>query len=208
MTTDRALFLREFVRSPFRTASVIPSSASLAAQMIAALPASGEPVVVELGPGTGAFTEVIQRRLAGRGRHLAIELNPTMSEHLSRRFPSVELVTGYADELPDILADRRLPAADVVISGLPWSAFAGQRGRTLIDTIATSLSPAGVYTQFSYSWTRWAPPAQRQRRQLRSSFEEVVTSRTVWRNLPPASVYFARRPRSAAVAPPAARPAA
>lgn len=157
VTTDRALFLREFVRSPLRTASVAPSSTSLATQMIAALPGRGEPVVVELGPGTGAFTELIQRRLAGRGHHLAIELNTTMSQHLSRRFPTVEVVTGNAAELPGMLADRGLPAADVVISGLPWSAFSGHPGRTVIDTIATSLSPAGVYTQFSYSWTRLGP---------------------------------------------------
>ena len=54
--SEHALFVREFVRSPLRTASIVPSSSRLAEQMVAALPAEGDPVVVELGPGTGAFT--------------------------------------------------------------------------------------------------------------------------------------------------------
>lgn len=187
---ERALFLREFLRSPLRTASAVPSSPSLAEQMIAALPDDGDPVVVELGPGTGSFTSAIQRRLVGRGRHIAIELNPTLAAHVSRRCPEVEVVTGSAADLPGILADRGILGADHVVSGLGWSAFTG----SLIDTISASLAPDGVYTQFTYTWTLWAPPARRQIAQLRQAFGEVVITRTVWRNLPPAVVYISRRP--------------
>ncbi|MFD0475999.1 hypothetical protein ACFQ0B_53110 [Nonomuraea thailandensis] len=31
----------------------------------------------------------------------------------------------------------------------------------LIESVAQVLSPAGVYTQFAYTWTRWAAPARR-----------------------------------------------
>ncbi|MGH3978968.1 MAG: hypothetical protein ACRDRZ_08210 [Pseudonocardiaceae bacterium] len=55
--------------------------------------------------------------------------------------------------------------------------------------------PRGALTQLGYAATRWAPPARRQLGELRSSFEEVTITRTVWRNLPPAVVYLARRPR-------------
>lgn len=64
--------------------------------MIVASPAGGDQVVVELGPGTGVFTEAIQHRLVGRGRHLAIELNPAMAAYVSRRCPGVDVVTGTA----------------------------------------------------------------------------------------------------------------
>jgi hypothetical protein len=58
------------------------------------------------------------------------------------------------------------------------------------------MAPGGAFTQLGYAVTRWAPPARAQLGELRSAFEEVSTSRTVWRNVPPAVVHVARRPRS------------
>src|SRR5262245_3960025 len=104
--TDRRLFLREFLRDPLRTASVTPSGVALARQMVLPVPLRGQPVVVELGPGTGPMTHAIRQRLAGRGRHLAVELNPRMARLLAGRCPDVEVVEGDACELPGILADR------------------------------------------------------------------------------------------------------
>jgi len=175
-------------------ASVAPSSAALAAAMIAPVPRTGDPVVVELGPGTGAFTAALHRRLGDRGRHLAVEINPAMAAALAVRFPRVDVVAAAAADLPAILADRGITAADVVVSGLPWAAYAGPVGGRLVDTIATALDPAGVFTQFTYTWSRWAPPARRQLGRLRSSYDEVLVGRTIWRNLPPALAYIARRP--------------
>jgi phosphatidylethanolamine/phosphatidyl-N-methylethanolamine N-methyltransferase len=60
-------FFREFVRAPLTVSAVTPSSPALAEVSTAAVPHTGSPVVVELGPGTGSFTQAIQRRLAGRG---------------------------------------------------------------------------------------------------------------------------------------------
>ncbi|MEV7234749.1 SAM-dependent methyltransferase [Streptomyces sp. NPDC051020] len=193
--SETALFAREFLRNPFQTASLIPSSARLVERLVAVVPERGEPVVVELGPGTGPATEAIQRKLAGRGRHIAVELNERLAAHLVRRFPRAEIVTDSAWELPRILAERELRTADVVVSSLPWSAFTGPHGSALVPKIASVLSESGVYTQFTYAWANWASPSRRRLAQLRQAFEEVVTSRTVYRNLPPALVYSARRPR-------------
>lgn len=186
-------FLWEFVRSPLRTASVLPSSASLAARMVAGVPERGEPVVAELGAGTGAFTSAIQRRLDGRGRHVVVELNDRFAARISRAHPGVEVVCADAVRLPELLAGLGVEQVDVVVSGLPWVAYAGRP--PLVESVARVLSPAGVYTQFAYTWTRWATPARRLLGDLRTEFEEVVTTATVWRNLPPAVVHVARRPR-------------
>ncbi|MEV1006064.1 methyltransferase domain-containing protein [Streptomyces sp. NPDC049881] len=198
--TGHALFVREFFRHPVRTASLVPSSSALAARMAARVPATGDPVVVELGPGTGAFTGALQERLGGRGRHVAIDLNPRMTGHLARRFPRVEVVEDSADALPRILAERGTGPADLVVSGLPFTVFEGGE-RPLVDTIASVLAPGGAYTQFSYSWTRWAAPARRQRARVRAAFTGVETGRTVWRNFPPAFVYVATGPVSPAALP-------
>jgi phosphatidylethanolamine/phosphatidyl-N-methylethanolamine N-methyltransferase len=190
--SDRTVFLREFLRGPLRMASVVPSSPALAGQMVSALPEYGDPVVVELGPGTGAVTEAIQRRLAGRGRHISIELSAPLTTHISQRFPAVDTVNGDATILPAVLRARGLPHADHIISGLPWSAWNDQ---TLMDTLAATLNPAGVFVQCAFACTRWAPPARRLLTRMRTAFGEVLIARTVWRNLPPAFVYVCRRPR-------------
>ncbi|GAA2352563.1 methyltransferase domain-containing protein [Saccharopolyspora halophila] len=187
-------FLWEFVKAPTTTAALGPSSRALAERMAAPIPLRGDPVVVELGPGTGAFTEVIQERLAGRGRHLALELNEGWAADLGRRFGNVESVCADARAMPEVLADRGL-CADVVVSGLPWAAHAPVDGVPLMRVIAESLRPDGAFAQFGYTWTSWAPPARRQRADMRAEFEETVVSRTVWGNLPPAVAYLARRPR-------------
>lgn len=191
------LLLREFLRDPTGIAAVMPSSAAMATVLSVSIPESGEPVVVELGAGTGACTGVIQHRLCGRGCHIAVEVNPTFAELLAKRYPNVEVVCGEAKDLPTFLADRRMPSADVIISTLPWAPFApSATQRPLLAILAESLVDEGAYTQAAYAWTRWAPAARRQLRQLRASFEEVVISETIWRNVPPARVYIARRPRN------------
>ena len=194
-SSPTAAFVREFLRDPSRTAAPTPSSRALAAMVCAPVPLTGDPVVVELGPGTGAFTDLIAERLGGRGHHLAVELNPRLAALLGRRHPGLDVTVAGAAELPGLLAARGLGGADVVVSGLPWAAYP-VTGPRLTDVIAGCLGPDGAFTQFTYVWSRWAPPARRQHRWLRDAFEEVVPSRTVWPNLPPALVYLARRPRS------------
>jgi phosphatidylethanolamine/phosphatidyl-N-methylethanolamine N-methyltransferase len=82
------------------------------------------------------------------------------------------------------------------VSGLPWVAYDCQP--PLFHSAARSIAPTGVYTQFAYTWSRWGAPARRLLAGLRAEFEEVVTTSTVWRNLPPAVVYVSRRPRASA----------
>ena len=191
--TDIGEFLREFVRDPLHTAAVAPSSRALAAAMVEPLPRDG--VVVELGPGTGAFTRAIGEHTGGRAQHLAVELNPRWAALLRRRHPEVDVVRADARTLPALLAERGLRQADAVVSGLPWVAYSpGPDGRGLHAVITDALTDDGVFTQFAYSWTRWAPPARRQLDDLRAHFARVTVSPVVRRNLPPAVVYTARTP--------------
>jgi phosphatidylethanolamine/phosphatidyl-N-methylethanolamine N-methyltransferase len=195
MAIDAGLFFGRFVRHPWRVGAVLPSSAGLAARVVAPLPDTGEPVVVELGAGTGAFTDLIQERLGGRGYHLAVELDAAFAAVVRRRHPRVDVVVADAAQLPQLLALRGLPQADVVVSGLPWVAFApGRLGGTL-GAIASVMTPQAALTTFAYVHMRWSPPARQLHTELARRFEELVLGRTVWTNLPPAFVYHARRPR-------------
>jgi phospholipid N-methyltransferase len=84
--------------------------------------------------------------------------------------------------------------ADLIISGLPWVALPEPLRDAMLDATTTVLSPGGVFTTFTYAWVRVSTPARRFRRALGTRFEEVIAGRTILRNLPPAFVYYARRP--------------
>jgi phosphatidylethanolamine/phosphatidyl-N-methylethanolamine N-methyltransferase len=200
MSNDAGTFFARFVQHPWRVGAVVPSSAALAARAVAPLPDTGEPIVVELGPGTGAFTGAIQQRLAGRGYHLAVEVDAAFATVLRRRHPRVDVVVADAARLPELLALRGLPPADVVVSGLPWVAFTPRTAGTTLAAIASAMMPQAAFTTFAYVHACWASPARRIRAELARTFEELVVGRTVWANLPPAFVYHARRPRAVASA--------
>ncbi|MCZ2839622.1 class I SAM-dependent methyltransferase [Modestobacter sp. VKM Ac-2985] len=186
--------LGEFIRTPTTIGAVAASGRALSQAATAPVPVGTDVVVVELGPGTGAMTGAIERRLAGRGRQLAIEVNARLALPLSTRHPAVEVVQADAADLQTVLTDRGITHADVVVSGLPWAAFRPRQQELLLDAVVSGLASDGVFTTFAYLHGLWTPAARRFRRQLEARFEEVLLSRTVWRNLPPALVYYARRP--------------
>jgi phosphatidylethanolamine/phosphatidyl-N-methylethanolamine N-methyltransferase len=198
---DDARFAAQFVRSPVATASVWPSSTALARAIVdAGLRGCTrpDPLVVELGAGSGAFTVELARRLDRRARHLAVELNPALAHRLSERIADVEVVPADVAELPTLLALRGLPESrgvDVVVSGLGWSATRPGREDSLLPVVASTLADDGVFVQFGYTFTRWAGPARALEHELHDLFGQVSTTPTVWRNLPPAIVHRASHPR-------------
>jgi phospholipid N-methyltransferase len=175
--------------------AIAPSSRHLAEAVCAPVPERGEPVVVELGAGTGPFTAEIQRRLGGRGRHLAVEIDPLLAQRLRDRHPGTEVIQRDAVHLRHLLDERGIESADVVVSGLPWALFPTAVQHRLMDATSAVLAPAGAFTAFTYLHAVPLSPARRFRGLLAERFEEVVPSRTIWRNTPPAFVLHARRPR-------------
>jgi phosphatidylethanolamine/phosphatidyl-N-methylethanolamine N-methyltransferase len=187
--TDGRVLLREFLRAPTRTATLTASSDALVAAMIAPLPLVGDPVVVELGAGTGHLTDALARSLAGRGRHVAVELNPVLAQRLAARHPGVTVVRGDAARLPDLLAAHGVGRVDAVASLLPWAAHAAAPVPALAARV---MRPGGVFTQVALLGLHLLPPARRLVRDMRAAFGEVTVSAPVWGNLPPALVLIAR----------------
>lgn len=187
-------FIARAVRNPSLVGAVAPSSPHLAREMAGVVPSTGRPVVVELGPGTGALSAAVARRLPVGGRHLAIELDKGMVGHLRRELPWLEVVEGDAANLGQLLKDAGVESVDAVISGLPWSIFSGELQSTILHEVGEVLTPSGAFTTFAYLHALGMSGARQFRRRVGDAFDEVLTTRTVWRNLPPARTYVCRRP--------------
>jgi phosphatidylethanolamine/phosphatidyl-N-methylethanolamine N-methyltransferase len=192
----RRAFVAAALRNPGKVGAVAPTSRAMAELITRIVPRSGAPVVVELGPGTGAVTGVIDDRLPPAARHLAIELDPEMAAYLQRTHPGLEVIEGDAAKLGALLAEHDVERADAVVSGLPWSLFDEGTQASILGQIAILVGPGGAFTTFAYRHGMVLSAARRFRRALHETFEEVVVTATVWRNVPPAFVYVCRRPRS------------
>jgi phospholipid N-methyltransferase len=145
--------------------------------------------IVELGPGTGAFTEAVLECKPTEALFLALELNGDFVEDLRGRFPGVEVVHDSAENLPKHLQAHGRKKADLILCGLPWAGFPQELQDRLMRGILESLAPGGTFATFAYIHAAWFPAARRFRRFLKQNFAVVRQTPVVWRNVPPAFVY-------------------
>jgi phosphatidylethanolamine/phosphatidyl-N-methylethanolamine N-methyltransferase len=192
---DFMAFLTSAVRSPGVIGAVAPSGPALSALLASVAPAEGTPTVVELGPGTGVVSAALRRRLPPGARHVAVELDSGMVNHLRRTRPWLEVVEGDASHLQKLLADVGIEQVDAAVSGLPWTLFSEQLQNAIIEQVTLVLAEGATFTTFAYSHVQVLPTQQRFRALLERTFAEVTVTPTVWRNVPPALAYQCRFPR-------------
>jgi phosphatidylethanolamine/phosphatidyl-N-methylethanolamine N-methyltransferase len=185
--TDTTLFLQEWMANPQRTGSLVPSSRKLAAAMARWLPSNPESYVLELGPGTGVVTDALLKRGLREDRLVAIERNPRLAHLLRERFPRAHIITGDAWQLDNLLRHYKNPIASVgaVISSLPLLNFSVEQADELAQKIRAILEPQGTWVQYSYQINK--------ARSRGSSSFQLLASKIVWLNLPPARVSVFRK---------------
>lgn len=183
MMANRSVFLQKFFCAPTKIGSITPSSKYLTHKMLAALPWDQIDSIVELGAGTGVFTEYIAAHKKDTCQAVIIEQDTLMRSRLEERFPSL-LYGSQAENLPFILQKFGMEKVDCVISGLPFAIFTQELRRQILCAAQSSLQPDGRFIAFQYSLQMY--PA------FKKSFAEVALG-FEWRNFPPAFVYRCRK---------------
>lgn len=186
-------FLKEAIFAPHTTGAIAPSSKHLARVIVdkARVPEASR--ILEIGPGTGVFTEHILDTKKGSAHFVAIERNPNFALDLKSRFPHARIVEGCATKLLDHADEHEFHEADSIVSGLPWTIFDSKLQRTILGGIHDVLGKGGTFATFAYFGSHWMPGGQNFKRLLRSVFPDTRTSPVVLRNLPPAFVYYCRK---------------
>lgn len=145
----RFAFFLEFLKHPLQLGSVIPSSRFLEKRVLDAADVSTADMIVELGPGTGGTTRSILSAMHANGKLLSIEINSHFQPYLDN-IQDDRLIThiGSAAELGRILQQYKLPAPDVIVSGIPFSTMNESIATEVVREIADALAPDGCFVAY------------------------------------------------------------
>ena len=184
-------FLSAFLKSPGSVGAVWPSSPALAREIVRSAGVPLAEFVLEIGPGSGAFTGEILGSLRPGARFLAVEKCPDLARSVADRFPAARVLEGCATRLGKHLAGEGQP--DSVVSGLPWAAFGEALQEDLLLQITGALHPEGVLASFAYFGPHRLKAGRAFRNKLGGHFRDIRRSPVVLANIPPAFVYFCRK---------------
>lgn len=190
---ESMLIFTKFLKSPRTIGAVSPSSRALARMMVAELPEDAAVTVVELGPGTGAFTGAIVDRIGPDARFLAVDIEPDFVDKIRQRWPSVECVCASAESLERLAVDRGLTPVDHIISGLPFASLPMAMTRQILEAIEHTLRPGGTFTTFQYVHGYGMPHGRLFREQMSEIMGTPPHRRLVLRNFPPTFILTWRR---------------
>ena len=186
-------FIKQFVSNPRSTGAIYPSSERLCELVTDAAEIREARTLIELGSGTGVFTEKVLEKKDPEAVFFAIEINPAFCEATRSRCPEATVYEDSAENARKYLEMNGRDFCDCVVSSLPWTVFDYDTQDRLLDVIADVLRPGGRLLTFSYSASLLVPSARRFRSRLCEKFSSVERSRTVWSNFPPAFVYSAEK---------------
>ncbi|MDP9395644.1 MAG: methyltransferase domain-containing protein [Actinomycetota bacterium] len=147
---DRVRFLRSFLAHPRQVGAVLPTSRRAVRTMLDMGDLPRADVVVELGAGTGVYTEEILARLKPGARLLAFEIDRNLAAGISARLrdPRLEVVADSAEKVDAYLAGAQ---ADVMVSALPYTSLPASVRTAVLDTSAKVLAPGGTMLVLQYS---------------------------------------------------------
>lgn len=208
---DHRVFWRQFRENYHSTGAIAPSSRFLSqalSRYVGIVPGKSQRVL-EVGPGTGAVTSHLVRRLGPADQFDLVELNEQFVRRLNERFahePHFQRVSNRSRVFHQRLEE--LPGKheyDVIVSGLPLNNFAVADVEQILATMVGLLKPGGVLSFFQYVAIRKARAlvSNRHERARLKGISQALNDLLgpheerrdcIWRNLPPAWVHHVRMP--------------
>lgn len=181
-------FVREIWKHPRELSTIFPSSPFLANKIADQIDFDDPRTIAELGPGDGALTDQIVKRMHPHSDLLLIEVVESFCDTLRERYAghekygSIEILNRGAEELSEICDQRDIDGLDYVVSGLPFTTLPDELAEEIIQEIHDNLKPGGRYIQFQYSLDY--------KENIQQVFGPVQVHK-VWLNILPANVYVA-----------------
>ncbi|MGW1208101.1 class I SAM-dependent methyltransferase [Streptomyces sp. NPDC002499] len=203
--SETLAFLRQFTRTAKMTGAVVPSGSTLAQALTRHVqPGTRQHprAVLEVGPGTGAVTRHLARRL---GPHDTLELVEANAQFAAR----LEWLLQYDPQLArassrirlhhGLIQDQQIGQYDTIVCGLPFANFPPRQVDAIARQLLTSLRPGGRLSFFSYLGGGALRRVNARQALSHRALHEVigpyvVGSEIVLPNLPPAHVHHILAP--------------
>ncbi|WP_242144262.1 MULTISPECIES: class I SAM-dependent methyltransferase [unclassified Bacillus cereus group] len=180
-------FLTEFVKHPKNVGAIAPSSNRLAKKMVGTINFEEAKYILELGPGTGAFTKEIIKRKKEHTIFILIEINEVFYENLQKQFKNdsnVFVIHGSAENIKKYIKELQIEKVDYILSGLPFTSLPIDVSSRILSSVMESLREDGEFITFQYSLAKKA---------FIQHFFQEISFKKVWLNLPPAHVFNCRK---------------
>jgi len=181
-------FTKQTLKTPASVGAIAPSSRFLADKVVNLANLHAAKTVVELGPGTGVFTEKIISKLNTDTTFFAIELNQVFVQATRDRCPNAQVYHDTAQSIKEYLHKYNLDSCDSIISSLPWTIFEPAQQHMMLDTLSSVLAPGGCFISIVYLGARTRPGGRHFINSLPYHFKTVNKTKTVWQNLPPTQI--------------------
>lgn len=177
---EKVLFLDRFVKAPRCIGSITPSSPFLAQAMIKPIDWPNIRSIVELGAGTGVFTQYIHQLKHSDCKGIIFEQDHVMRQRLTHLYQGLDY-RSQAEDINSVIHELGLSEVDCILSGLPFSNFTQGLCDQIIDGVTLSLKQGGLFIQFQYSL--------QMKNQLLKRFSKIDFG-FVPLNIPPAFIYY------------------
>jgi phospholipid N-methyltransferase len=152
-------FFREFRHNFHHTGAILPSGPFLARALVRPLRGQRPPArILEVGPGTGAVTAEIARRMLPDDRLDAVEINPAFARLLEQRIAGERVFAPHREQIQVINAPVEQligeSVYDFIISGLPLNNFTSAEVRSVFAAFRRLVRPDGLLSYFEYTFVR------------------------------------------------------
>jgi phosphatidylethanolamine/phosphatidyl-N-methylethanolamine N-methyltransferase len=208
-------FIREMRRDFLHTGALLPSSPFLGRAMTVHLRHRRRPArILEVGPGTGAITAEVIRRLQPGDQLDIVEINPRFVALLRRRLETENRFRQHEHQVRVIHAPVQEVAGhevyDFILSSLPLNNFPSTVVRQVFDVFHRLLVPGGTLSFYEYVFVRHlkTPFVERRERERLQRIGWILGSyvrryqfdrERIYANVPPAVVRHLRLKPSGAL---------
>ncbi len=179
-------FLQAFFKNPLKVGAIAPSSLELTRQMLDGIIPRENSVVLELGPGTGSFTKVLNEIVIDEISYLGLEVDGNLTKCLRTKFPGMRFMRGNACMAYALHKRSKLGKVKYIISGLPFVSIPNEVNDKIFSEIEKFMDEGCLFRTFQYAHGYYMPSAVKLREFMRVRYGESVKSPLIVKNVPPA----------------------